>query len=101
MPSACASCDSPLDGRRRHARYCSGACRAAASRERFCALSSVGGRNGSRPPKKAHESAHSGPWVLPRDADDLIAALLETFPASYELTNDGSRVVARTHGTGR
>ncbi len=98
MAARCASCGSPLDGRRGHARYCSGACRAAASRQRMRALSRVRAAervNGSHSPEKAHRSAHSGPWVLLRDADALADAVLATFPGSYELPPDGGAPLAR------
>ena len=85
---ACAFCGSSLEGQRRHAVYCSGACRAAASRARA--------ESRTRPPE-ALQSAHDAPpirWQLPRDADEFIAAVIAAFPGSYELTeNERGRAV--------
>lgn len=84
MTRACALCGSSLHHRRRHARYCSGACRAAASRA-----------HGSRP--SAGPAQRPDIYVFPRDIDEFFAAVIAAIPGSYEELrhNDEGRVAAR------
>lgn len=81
-PFCCAS----LAGRRRHAVYCSGACRAEASRQRALSRASelptlVLTREAT---EKAHESAQIEPYRYPRSgltSDEIVAVFIHEFDA--------------------
>ncbi len=82
MSRRCAQCGDPLYDRRARARYCSGSCRAAASRDR------VERTSGSSSLKKPHSNRTSGRWFDLNDPDDLdrfAGAVMRTFPGSTEL----------------
>jgi hypothetical protein len=92
-----AECGRPLDGYRRDARYCSGACRAAASPARVLSTT---------PTTKAHRGAQRRTpairWRLPEDADNFIAAVLRELPGSYEVPRNARRPdVARSRAVHR
>lgn len=76
----CATCGVSLAGRRRHARFCSGACRAAAARQPSA---------GESAQKRTGEAWH------PLAARWFIVALRLAFPGSVELEDDGGRLAGR------
>ncbi len=77
---ACLRCGVDIAHKRPTAVWCSGACRAAGSRDRRAALSAV---------QEAHRVAllASEPgWTLPRDEDRLVADILMAFAGAREVT---------------
>ena len=71
MPSICESCESPLDGRRKSARYCSDACRQAGFRARKTQTQSA------RPVREARRAPEQPPPPPPQPPPVQVQVLRE------------------------
>jgi hypothetical protein len=81
---ACAHCGASLDGRRRHAIYCGGPCRAAASRARAAERPHSSGHADHRGETTQNRKHEDGGQLATPEQEELISYLCAKYPELAE-----------------